>query len=51
MGRDDDTLPERFYSEPLEGKTITREEQEYMLSEYYALRGWDSAGHPVHRHF
>lgn len=51
MGKDDDLLPERFYSEPLEGKTIARGELERMLAEYYALRGWDSAGYPVHRHF
>lgn len=47
LGKADDGLPERFYREPLDGKTITRGELEYMLAEYYALRGWDSSGCPV----
>jgi len=44
----DDTLPNRFFDEPLgkEGKTIQREELQKMLQDYYALRGWNSEGIP-----
>jgi aldehyde:ferredoxin oxidoreductase len=44
----DDTLPKRFFDEPLgkEGKTIKREELHQMLQDYYALRGWTSDGIP-----
>ncbi len=44
----DDTLPKRFFDEPLgkEGKTIRREDFQKMLQEYYALRGWSSEGIP-----
>jgi aldehyde:ferredoxin oxidoreductase len=44
----DDTLPKRFFDEPLgkEGKTIRREELQRMLQDYYALRGWSSEGIP-----
>ena len=45
----DDTLPKRFFDEPLgkEGKTIKREELQKMLQDYYALRGWSSEGIPI----
>ena len=44
----DDTLPRRFFDEPLgkQGKTIQREELQKMLQDYYALRGWNSEGIP-----
>ena len=44
----DDTLPKRFFDEPLgkDGKTIRREELQRMLQDYYALRGWSSEGFP-----
>ncbi len=44
----DDTLPKRFFDEPLgkDGKTIRREELHKMLQDYYALRGWSSEGIP-----
>lgn len=44
----DDTLPRRFFKEPLgkEGKVIRREDLRRMLQEYYALRGWSSEGIP-----
>lgn len=44
----DDTLPKRFFEEPLgkEGKTIRREDLRKMLHEYYCLRGWNSEGFP-----
>jgi aldehyde:ferredoxin oxidoreductase len=44
----DDTLPKRFFDEPLgkDGKTIQREELQRMLTDYYTLRGWNSEGIP-----
>ncbi len=44
----DDTLPERFFKEPLAGSgcIITREELDRMVSDYYSLRGWDRDGVP-----
>jgi aldehyde:ferredoxin oxidoreductase len=44
----DDTLPKRFFEEPLgkEGKVIRREEFQKMLSDYYILRGWGPDGIP-----
>lgn len=48
MSPKEDTLPNRFFDEPLgkEGKTIRREELQKMLQDYYALRGWSSEGIP-----
>ena len=45
----DDTLPKRFFDEPLgkEAKTIRREDLQKMLSDYYALRGWSPEGIPT----
>jgi aldehyde:ferredoxin oxidoreductase len=45
----DDTLPKRFFDEPLgkDGKTIQREELQRMLQDYYRLRGWNSEGVPI----
>lgn len=44
-----DTLPERFFDEPLgkDGKVIRREELQKMLGDYYALRGWSAEGVPA----
>jgi aldehyde:ferredoxin oxidoreductase len=44
----DDTLPKRFFDEPLgkDEKTIRREDLQKMLRDYYALRGWNSEGIP-----
>jgi aldehyde:ferredoxin oxidoreductase len=38
----DDTLPDRFFTEPLQpsGETLSRAELDKMLGEYYARRGW-----------
>jgi aldehyde:ferredoxin oxidoreductase len=46
----DDTLPKRFFDEPLgkDGKTIQREDLHKMLQDYYSLRGWNSEGVPEH---
>ncbi|UCB45614.1 MAG: aldehyde ferredoxin oxidoreductase family protein [Spirochaetota bacterium] len=46
LTREDDTLPRRMFEEeipdgPSKGLTITREELESMLVEYYTLHGWD----------
>jgi aldehyde:ferredoxin oxidoreductase len=45
----EDTLPKRFFDEPLgkDGKTIRREDLQKMLQDYYALRGWSSDGIPA----
>ena len=44
----DDTLPKRFFDEPLgkQGKTISRADLQTMVRDYYALRGWDEQGVP-----
>lgn len=46
--RKQDTLPKRMFKEPLnEGRdVITVEELDFMLDEYYKLRGWDRQGRP-----
>ena len=50
--RTQDTLPERFFTEPkssgpLAGKHVDRQELECLKSEYYRLRGWDDDGVPT----
>jgi aldehyde:ferredoxin oxidoreductase len=47
--RADDTLPKRYFDEPLparatKGHRIERAQFEKMLDEYYQARGWDEAG-------
>ncbi len=47
--RADDTLPARFFDEPLDKagqQVITRQELDFMVGEYYRLRGWDEQGVP-----
>jgi aldehyde:ferredoxin oxidoreductase len=45
--REDDTLPRRFFDEPIEeGKILRREDFDRLLNEYYELRGWDERGVP-----
>jgi len=47
LTREDDSLPRRFFEEPIEeGKIMKREDFERLLSEYYDLRGWDPLGKP-----
>jgi aldehyde:ferredoxin oxidoreductase len=46
LGREADTLPRRFLTEPIptgprQGSVIPPEALNRMLEEYYALRGWD----------
>lgn len=48
--RADDTLPRRYFDDPMparatQGHRIERDKFERMLDEYYAARGWDQAGH------
>ncbi len=47
--RKDDTLPARFFDEPLKGSgaRITRDELDTMVSDYYRLRGWSEEGVPL----
>ena len=50
IGRADDTLPQRFLTEPRPdgGAAGVLPDLEAMLEEYYAARGWDPAtGHPT----
>ncbi len=43
----DDLLPKRWHDEPLpSGHAITAEEMDYMLKDYYRLRGWNDQGFP-----
>ncbi|MFQ5761942.1 MAG: aldehyde ferredoxin oxidoreductase family protein [Candidatus Bathyarchaeia archaeon] len=49
--RNDDTLAPRIYLDPLpdgrpKGKILSKENLEKMLTEYYALVGWDENGIP-----
>ncbi len=46
ISKEDDTLPQRIFEEPLpsgmaKGKLFPRENFEKMRKEYYELRGWD----------
>jgi aldehyde:ferredoxin oxidoreductase len=50
--RADDTLPERLMTEPLKtgasaGHMISHADRDFMLDEYYSLRGWDAKGIPT----
>jgi aldehyde:ferredoxin oxidoreductase len=52
FSRKDDTMPDRMETEPLpsgktQGKFVSREAFEKMLSEYYELWGWDEQGRPT----
>jgi len=47
LKREDDSLPERFFTLPLpsgiaKGQRLAKEKFERMLKEYYELRGWNS---------
>jgi aldehyde:ferredoxin oxidoreductase len=44
----DDRLPERLHTEALpSGETISTEDMDHLLNDYYKLRGWDSQGIPA----
>ncbi len=48
ISKKDDTLPPRYFSEPISGgKVIKPEELEKMIQNYYQLRGWNEDGIPV----
>ena len=49
LTKDLDTLPRRFFSEPLqEGPSRGRVvELDQLLADYYMVRGWDADGVPV----
>jgi len=54
FGRKDDWPPARFYEEPIPdgptaGRLITKQRLNQLLDDYYALRGWDTQGHPTPR--
>ena len=45
---EDDRLPKRLHKKIVpESSSLTAEEMEYMLLDYYQLRGWDGNGVPV----
>lgn len=46
--REDDTLPQRLFDQPLDEKAIREQDLERMVTEYYRFRGWDSEGIPPH---
>ena len=47
LTRDHDTLPDRMFKEKLEnGKGITRADLDFLVQDYYRLRGWDTQGVP-----
>ena len=51
ISRRSDTLPERYFTEPIpegpsRGEIISRKEFDRMLEEYYRLHGWDEHGIP-----
>ena len=54
MSRKDDTLPKRYFEEPIpagpaKGYVIDKENFECMLDEYYRLHGWNKEGIPTRR--
>jgi len=53
LTRDDDWLPDRFYSETIRAKDFTaicrREEFQKMHHEYYDSLGWDRNGKPTEK--
>jgi len=51
FSRADDTLPPRAFKEgllngPAQGRFIPREALDTIMTEFYALRGWDNQGIP-----
>jgi aldehyde:ferredoxin oxidoreductase len=54
FSKKDDTMPDRMETEPLpsgktQGKFVSREAFDKMLSEYYELWGWDEQGRPTRK--
>lgn len=47
LKREDDLLPKRMHKESLpEGGSLSEEDMDHMLQDYYRLRGWNNAGVP-----
>jgi len=45
LNRDDEKLPKRLHKAIKKtGQNITEEEINYMLEDYYRIRGWDESG-------
>jgi aldehyde:ferredoxin oxidoreductase len=44
---DDDMVPDRFFSEDLDGVRLSKDDFIRTRREYYALRGWDENGVPT----
>jgi aldehyde:ferredoxin oxidoreductase len=45
-----DRLPARLHKEALpSGQKLSEDELQYMIDEYYRLRGWDEKGVPLER--
>jgi aldehyde:ferredoxin oxidoreductase len=52
LGKADDTLPCRYFDEPVQGgpakgEVIDRSKFAEILGEYYRLHGWDAGGVPT----
>jgi aldehyde:ferredoxin oxidoreductase len=52
LGKDEDSLPSRYFDQPIdggpaEGEVIDRMKFNEMLEEYYSLHGWDDLGVPT----
>jgi aldehyde:ferredoxin oxidoreductase len=52
LSRSDDTLPERFFAEPIpeganKGKLVNRKQFASMVDEYYRIRGLGPSGEPL----
>jgi aldehyde:ferredoxin oxidoreductase len=45
--KENDMLPARLLDEPINGHRVTKDELNYMVNEYYQLRGWDEDGKPL----
>lgn len=49
FSNEDDTLPERFFTVPANGRIIDRTEFLKTRTDYYRMRGWDDHGVPTER--
>ena len=51
LRKEDENLPDRAFEDPIpsgiaKGRKLEKSQLEYMLREYYAIRGWDENGIP-----
>ena len=51
LKREHEILPDRAFEDPIpfgiaKGQKLKKSQIEYMLEEYYAIRGWDERGTP-----